>query len=40
LGIDKGKYGGLSVLAFYYGSSKNAASIWIVEKPCTKLEKL
>ena len=40
LGIDKGKFGDLSVLAFYYGSSKNTASIWIVEKPCSKLENL
>ena len=40
LGIDKGKYDGTSVLAFYYGSSRSTASIWIVEKPCVKLEKL
>ena len=40
LGIDKGKYDGKSVLAFYYGGSRSAASIWIVEKPCIKLEKL
>jgi hypothetical protein len=40
LGIDKGKYDGTSVLAFYYGSSRSTASIWIVEKPCIKLEKL
>ncbi len=40
LGIDKGKYEGTSVLAFYYGSSRSTASVWIVEKPCTKLENL
>lgn len=40
LGIDKGKYDGTSVLAFYYGSSRNTASIWIVEKPCIRLENL
>ncbi len=40
LGIDKGKYDGTSVLAFYYGSSRSTASIWIVEKPCIKLENL
>jgi hypothetical protein len=40
LGIDKGKYDGTNVLAFYYGSSRSTASIWIVEKPCVKLEKL
>ncbi len=40
LGIDKGKYDGTNVLAFYYGSSRGTASIWIVEKPCVKLEKL
>lgn len=40
LGIDKGKYDGTSVLAFYYGDSRSTASIWIVEKPCIKLENL
>jgi hypothetical protein len=40
LGIDKGKYDGTNVLAFYYGSSRSTASIWIVEKPCIKLENL
>ena len=40
LGIDKGKYDGTSVLAFYYGSSRSTASIWIIEKPCIKLENL
>jgi alcohol dehydrogenase class IV len=40
LGIDKGKYDGTSVLAFYYGESRSTASIWIVEKPCIKLENL
>jgi hypothetical protein len=40
LGIDKGSYDGVSVLAFYYGRSKSTASIWIVEKPCTKLQNI
>jgi hypothetical protein len=40
LGIDKGSYDGISILAFYYGRSKSTTSIWIVEKPCTKLQNI
>lgn len=37
LGIDKAQYDGMSILAFYYGSSRAASSIWIIEKPCNKV---
>jgi hypothetical protein len=37
LGIDKAKYDGTSILAFYYGSSRAASSIWIIEKPCKRV---
>ena len=37
LGIDKAKYDGTNILAFYYGSSKAASSIWIIEKPCNRV---
>ena len=37
LGIDRGKYDGTSVLAFYYGNSKSNLSIWIVSKSCQKI---
>jgi hypothetical protein len=37
LGIDKAKYDGINVLAYYFGSSKTNASIWIVDKSCKKI---
>lgn len=37
LGIDKGKYEGESILAFFYGESKTNFNIWVVSKPCTKI---
>ncbi len=40
LGIDKGIYDGVSVLAFHYGSSKSTARIWVVKKPCTKIQNI
>ena len=40
LGIDKGKYEGESILAFFYGESKTNFDIWVVSKPCTKIIEL
>ena len=40
LGIDKGKYEGESILAFFYGESKTNFNIWVVSKPCTKIIEL
>ena len=40
LGIDKGKYDGENILAFFYGESKTNFNIWIVSKPCTKIIEL
>ena len=38
LGIDKGVYEGENILAFFYGDSKTNFNIWIVSKPCTKID--
>ena len=40
LGIDKGKYEGEGILAFFYGESKTNFNIWVVSKPCTKIIEL
>lgn len=40
LGIDKGVYEGANILAFFYGDSKTNFNIWIVSKPCIKIDKI
>ena len=40
LGIDKGVYEGANILAFFYGDSKTNFNIWIVSKPCTKIDNI
>jgi hypothetical protein len=40
LGIDKGLYEGENILAFFYGESKTNFNIWIISKPCTKIDKI